>query len=178
MKGREPSDPTPLLRGRRLWRLTGRQRLLTQAAAAAIFLVAARPDTTGARDLKALADIVVPAYTAMNFTILCAQDDPHFAAQTRGPRGTAIQYAEHVKNEAIVSLTHAEASVVLKAAADEARSVARREVRKVVTKPPEFQPGELTKWCRESVIHFVRAFIEQHDAQHAALIQNIEQAKQ
>lgn len=88
-----------------------------------------------AKDLKTIAEFVVPAYTAMNFAMLCAQDDPWFLADARGPRGHAIKYAEHVKDEAIASLTEDEAAAVLRMAADEARSTARAELRKVIPRP-------------------------------------------
>jgi hypothetical protein len=138
---------------------------------------AASPEAAAAKDLKALAEFVVPAYTAMNFTMVCGQDDPRFLSETSGPRGTAIQYAEHVKNEAIVSLTNDEAVIVLKMAADEARSVARRELRKQAPDYPKAHPGEITNWCRNEASRFVRAFIEQHDSRHAALMQELEHAK-
>lgn len=131
-----------------------------------------------AKDLKALAEFVVPAYTAMNFTMICAQDNPQFLSQTRGSRGTALQYAEHVKNEAIASLTYDEAVNVLKMAADEARSVARRELRKLAPDYPTARPGEITSWCRNGASNFVRTFIEQHDGRHAMLLQDLEHAKQ
>lgn len=130
-----------------------------------------------AKDLKAIAEFVVPAYTAMNFAMLCAQDDPWFLADARGPRGHAIKYAEHVKDEAISSLTEVESITVLKMAADEARSIARAELRKIIPNRTYRYP-EISGWCRSDVLHFVRSFIERHDAEHAVLLQRLEQAKQ
>lgn len=138
---------------------------------------AAKPESAAAKDLRALAEFVIPAYTAMNFTMICAQDDPQFLSQTRGARGTALEYAEHVKNEAVESLTYDEAVTVLKMAADEARSVARLELRKLAPNYPTARPGEITKWCRNDASHFVRAFIEQHDGRHATLLQELERAR-
>lgn len=129
------------------------------------------------KDLKTIAAFVHPAYTAMNFTILCAQDDPSFLTDTLGPRGNALKYAEHVKDEAIASLTYNESVLVLKMAADEARSTARSELRKVLPNYPTYTPVEVVGWCRGYVIRFVRAFIQQHDENHETLLKELEFAK-
>lgn len=129
-----------------------------------------------AKDLKAIAEFVRPAYTAMNFTMLCALDDPWFLADARGPRGDALKYAEHVKNEAITSLTYEESAIVLKIAADEARSSARERLRKIIPNQTYRYP-EIASWCRGEAMRFVRRFIEQHDANHVTLLQELELAK-
>lgn len=133
--------------------------------------------TVAAKDLKAIAEFVIPAYTAMNFAMLCAQDDPWFLADARGPRGHAIEYAEHVKDEAIASLTESDSVIVLRMAADEARSVTRATLRKVIPNRTYRYP-EIAGWCRDSALAFVRSFIEQHDSDHERLLQRLEQAKQ
>lgn len=152
---------------RRYWR--------TALLAAAVY---ALPHSVAvAKDLRAIAEFVVPAYTAMNFAMLCAQDDPWFLADARGPRGHAIKYAEHVKDEAIASLPEDEAVIVLRMAADEARSVARTALRMVIPNSTYRYP-EIAGWCRDNALAFVRNFIEQHDSDHARLLQRLEQAKQ
>ena len=151
--------------------------LLRMATLVVLLGYAAKPESAAAKDLKALAKFVVPAYTAMDFTMICAQDDPQFLSRTRGVRGTALEYAEHVKNEAIASLTYDEAVIVLKTAADEARSVAREELRKLAPNYPTARPGKITSWCRDEASNFVRAFIEQHNRHHATLLQELERAR-
>ena len=89
----------------------------------------------------------------------------------------ALQYAEHVKNEAIASLTYDEAVAILKMAADEARSVARRELRKQAPDYPKAHPGEITNWCRNEASRFVLIFIEEHDRRHIELLQELERLK-
>ena len=74
-----------------------------------------------AKDLQALAKIVEPAYTAMNYAVVCVRDQPQFLRRTSGARGHVIQYAEHVKDEVIDQLTEDEAKNVLRSAADAAR---------------------------------------------------------
>jgi hypothetical protein len=78
--------------------------------------------TAGARDLAAVSGFVAPAYVAMNLATICAGERGWITSQPRGARGVAIQYAEHIKDEAIQSLTFEEASTVLRTAANVARA--------------------------------------------------------
>lgn len=135
------------------------------------------PENADAKDLRALTEIVIPHYTAMNFAVICAQDHPQFLSQTRGPRGNALEYAQHVKDEAIAALTDDEAAIVLKTAADEARSAARRTLRSIFPNYPAYRPSEITSWCANEASSFVRDVIEQHDRDHAVLLQEIDRAK-
>lgn len=144
----------------------------------AISALCAQPSAGAiAKDFKAIAEFIRPAYTAMNFTVLCAQDDPWFLADAVGPRGNALKYAEHVKDEAIASLPYDDSERVLKMAADEARSAARAELRKIVPNRTYRYP-EIADWCRGDAMRFVRSFIEEHDAKHTTLLQELERAKQ
>ena len=51
-----------------------------------------------------MAEILVPAYTAMNYALICGQDDPRFLPQTLGARGTVLSYAEHVKDLSLIHI--------------------------------------------------------------------------
>ena len=137
-----------------------------------------RTEAAAAKDLNALAEFVIPAYTAMDFAVVCAQDDPQFLQRTRGARGTALQYAEHIKDEVIKSLNSDEAVLVLKAAADAARTVARQKLRQLAPSYPVARSGEITTWCHEDASLFVRTIMESHEIDHATLMQKIERAKQ
>lgn len=135
------------------------------------------PKVAMAKDLKVLSEFLIPAYIAMNVSVICAQDDPSFLAETSGPRGSALQYAEHVKDEVISSLTYEESVVILKAAADKARSIVRQKLKKLVPDYPVARPGELTDWCRNDAENFVRDIIKRHDQNHAIFFYELEQAK-
>jgi len=134
-------------------------------------------DCSTAKDLNTLAQLVVPAYTAMNFAAICARDGGWVASQPRGLRGSAIQYAEHVKDEAISSLTYDEAVAVLKAAADVARSRALKALRSLASADPAVQEVQVRAWCRGFVTEFILLFIDQHDKSHNELLRQMEQAK-
>ena len=132
-----------------------------------------------ARDLQSLVEFVAPAYTAMNFASVCAQDHPEFFVQTAGPRGTAIHYAEHVKDEAIEGLTHDEAVSVLTAAADHARTRATETLMRLRGDlGPLLGSERLRQWCGSEGAQLVRNFIEHHDRDHVLLVERLRQARQ
>lgn len=138
-------------------------------------IVAATP--AGARDLNALAEIVTPAYTAMNFAMVCASGDPQFLGRTRGPRGHAINYAEHVKDEVIASLSHAEAVTTLTAAADMARAASLRTLRAFNSQDPALEKARIREWCGREAVEFIRTFIADHDQNHEGLLSRVEEAR-
>lgn len=131
-----------------------------------------------AKDIRALADFVVPAYTAMNFAIVCARHDPDFLLETGGPRGTALAYAEHVKDEAIVSLTHEEAAAALRMAADAARATALQRLRAFDAADGETEAVRIKAWCETDGRQHVRAFVLHHDSNHQELVLELKRAQQ
>lgn len=144
-----------------------------------IVLLSVAPSATSAKELRALADIVLPAYTAMNFTVVCAREDPYFLRDTSGPRGTSLHYAEHVKDEVIASLTNDEAIAVLKAAADDARLVARNKIRELAVLSDDAATIKAIRmWCDGPAKQFVLKFIELHDGRHAEIAELIRRAQQ
>ena len=153
-------------------------KLLQRLVFAVLLGSAVGTEDAAAKDLGALAEFVIPAYTAMDFAAVCAQDDPLFLQRTRGARGNALQYAEHIKDEAIKSLDRDEAITVLKAAAEAARNVARKKMRQLAPNYPAAIPGEITTWCHEDASLFVRTIMKQHEEGHTKLMTKIEQAKQ
>jgi hypothetical protein len=117
-------------------------------------------------DLKALAEFVRPAYTAMNFAVLCTRGNPSFLADNSGAHGTVLHYAERVKNEAIKSLTGQEASTVLKMAADDARRTAREKLHQLAR--PGDEPGTdkaIRSWCDSEARQYVMEFIRRQDTE-------------
>lgn len=144
----------------------------------AVLLGIISSSTALTKDLESLAAFVRPAYTAMNFAATCAKDNPFFLVDTSGPRGTALHYAQHVKDEAVESLTEGEALAVLKTAADAARLVARQKLYQLA------QPGDdsatvsaIRDWCDREARQFILEFIRQHDGAHADTVEFLQRAK-
>jgi hypothetical protein len=104
----------------------------------------------------------------MNVAAVCASKDSEFLGQTSGPRGTAFHYAEHVKNEAIGSLSTAEAAQALRAAADTARAFALQTFRRLSASDPVLEGQQIRSWCEAEGREIVRKFIREHDENHAA----------
>ena len=132
-----------------------------------------------ALDLHALSAFVTPAYTAMNYTVVCVQEDRGFLSHTSGPRGSGIHYAEHVKNEAIASLSHDDSVRVLQAAADEARASTLRTLRELTASAAESDAkARVRAWCESEARRFVRGFIDRHEDDHGAIEDWLRRAKE
>lgn len=144
----------------------------------AVLLVALSGSPALALDLRALAAFVAPAYTALNYTVVCAQEDREFLSHTSGPRGSGIHYAEHVKNEAIASLSYDDSVQVLRAAADEARAGTLRTLRELTASATESGARARVKaWCESEARLFVRGFIDRHENDHGAIEEWLRGAK-
>src|SRR5262245_65888481 len=114
---------------------------------------------------------------AMNLAAICAGERGWHAAQPRGARGVAVQYAQHVKDEAIDALTLDEARIVLRLAADAARARVREELRRLLSPVSETQATAVAAWCNGYVQEYIVSFIEEHDHGHDRFLQQLEQAK-
>ena len=133
--------------------------------------------TAFAQDLEALSRLVTPAYTAMSFAGLCATEPGWSGAQPRGARGVAVQYAQHVKDEVIASLTQDEAVTVLKSAADAARNEARAQLRdKVIVADKTVEAVRFREWCNGYVNGFIAELIQRHDGDHVGFLRHVEVA--
>ena len=126
-----------------------------------------------AKDLDAISRFVAPAYVAMNVTAVCARRDAAFLSLTSGARGNALHYAEHVKNEAIESLTQEEAVAALTAAADAARDAALHVFRQFNSNDPAIESERIKAWCEADGRNHVRDFIRDHDEHHQALLSQL-----
>jgi hypothetical protein len=149
-----------------------------QSAALAAALVFPNAKFASGKDLAALSELVVPAYVAMNFAVVCATRQPMYLSETGGPLGNALQYAEHVKNEAIDSLAHEEAVIVLKAAADAARTITLQTIRKFNADGPDLEAARIRAWCGTGAKDFIRTFMNQHDRDHDKFLEGFKRSKQ
>jgi hypothetical protein len=132
-----------------------------------------------AKDLRRLSALVTPSYAAMSIAVMCTQDDPSFVITHTGPRGTALHYAQHVKDEVIEGLTYAEAKTVLIAAAEAARASARKKLHEIAN---AFDRGAtiqaVTAYCATDGKAMVLDTIAAHDAAHEQFIDDLRAAKE
>jgi hypothetical protein len=132
------------------------------------------PQNLAAKDLWALSDILTPAYTAMNFAALCSDEPTWRTVQPTGRRGTAINYAQHVKDEIVEMLSLEDARTVLRRAADEARAEARRQLRtRVKAANPYVESARFRTWCADYAASFIGDFIVKHDERHSAFLEHL-----
>ncbi|MBX9841303.1 MAG: hypothetical protein K2Z80_05790 [Xanthobacteraceae bacterium] len=131
-----------------------------------------------AKDLLSLSRLLTPAYTAMNYAAVCASDPPWAQTQPAGGRGTAVQYAQHIKDEIISGLTHEEALAVVRLAADAARADAREHLRSsVIAGEATGKAARLNGWCERYANGFIGALIRNHDSDHETFLKQVAQAK-
>lgn len=131
-----------------------------------------------AKDLAALGQLLTPAYTAMSIAGLCKMDPGWVTTEPRGKRGTAINYAEHIKDEAIESLTYGDAVVVLKLAAGAAIAEARKQLKdNVISQDKAAEALRFKTWCHDYVTPFILALITKHDGDHTLFLAQFDLAK-
>ena len=151
--------------------------ILTLAGGLALTFNFMNANLADAKDLAALSQLLKPAYIAMDYARLCVMEPQWLVTEPRGIRGSAINYAEHVKDETIKALTQEEAVIVLKAAADDARAEAREQLRTKVTLIDKAKEAtQFRAWCNGYVTDFILDFINKHDSNHQSFLQQIDNA--
>jgi hypothetical protein len=131
-------------------------------------------DVAAARDLQKLAELLTPAYIAMDYAGLCVTEPGWAAIQPVGARGTAIYYAQHIKDEIIASLSYPEAVSVLRHAADSARDEARSQLREhVISLNKVTETQRFREWCEGPVNVFIREVIVEHDLNHRGFMERV-----
>lgn len=128
-----------------------------------------------AKDLEALTRLLVPAFLAQNFGLVCAADDANFLSDVPNGPTSLIQFANHIKKEVTIGLPENEASEIRVMAANTALFEARAELKRVEN---ETAPGEgIKRWCDNSVRPFIFGLLKAHDEKHTEFDARIESAK-
>lgn len=130
-----------------------------------------------AKDLEMLTRLLIPAYMAQNFAVLCVDQDAQFLSSlNNGPLVNV--FAEHVKREITIELPESEAANVRVTAADTARTIARDEMRLLGGQPSSGVPAEaLKRWCDRSAKHFILEIMRKHQEKHNEFDRLVEAAK-
>ena len=144
----------------------------------AMFTLLAGASSVRAQDMSRLANLLVPAYTAMYYASICAANTTWGQTQPVGTRGSVVHYAEHIKNEIIQSLSDKDAVAVLTDAAGRARDQAREQLRlQVIMGDTAKHEQRLIAWCRGFVSDFAAKVMSEHDLDHEAFLRTLEEAK-
>jgi hypothetical protein len=117
-------------------------------------------------------------YTAMNYESVCGTHPSWRDVQPVGNWGTALHYAQHVKDEIMQGLSYQDALVVLRRAADEAQMEVRRQLAaNVKTEDADVEGLRLKAWCESHANDFIAAFIDAHDSGHVAFLEQVRALK-
>lgn len=131
----------------------------------------------GAADIRALGNVLAPAYLAMNFAVVCAKQDSSFLEATGGPRGSVLEYAEHVKDEIIADLENHQAQAILQLAANAARTVALGFMRGMAGESNSTEASRVRVWCDAVAKPFIRGVVAEHENRHDLFKEVIAAAK-
>jgi hypothetical protein len=143
-------------------------------ALAGFVMLAVISNPAAGKDLASLSQLLTPAYTAMDYAAVCATDRSWTVSQPAGPRGSAIHYAQHIKDEIVAFLSYNEALTVLKAAADAARQDTYAQLRNHVhARERAEEPARLRAWCYGHANHLIEALIRLHDENHSAFMKRV-----
>lgn len=133
--------------------------------------------TATAVDIKMLGNVLSPAYLAMNFAVVCARQDPSFLSVTGGPRGSALVYAQHIKDEIIADLEPRDGETIVRDAADAARSVALGFMRSMAGGLDAIEAKRVRTGCESIAKPFIRGVVAEHENRHDLFEQVIAAAK-
>lgn len=131
-----------------------------------------------AKDLEMLARVLIPAYMAQDFAVLCGTQDAFYlsAELNDGIRSVAI-YAQHVKKEVTIDIPEQDAAQVRLTAADTARQVARQELHILAVQRSVGPADALKRWCERSAKPFILEIMNKHDEKHRQFEEIVERAK-
>ena len=152
-------------------------RHILMIACAALMILAPRAGARAA-DIPFLSEFLFSAYEVLNYTSVCMAKDPEFIAQTSGSRGTALHYAEHVKDETIASLEPGDIALVLRTAALAAKIVSLRTLRRLDAADHQQSDAQIVEWCATRARSFVRDFIQHHDSNHPVILDALKRARE
>jgi|SRR5215207_5197465 len=140
-----------------------------------LLLIIAGPSLSA--NLDELVQLLSPAYLAENVAVVCTVNDPTFAAQTRGYRGSMSVYAQNMKQEVIAGLDEDAANTILRRAADAAKAAALMAIRAHAAPTQDEERQKLVTWCETSAKPFVQNIIMGQDQRYDAFKEAVARAK-
>jgi hypothetical protein len=127
--------------------------------------------------LEILMRFLVPVFLAQNFAAICVTSDPNFLSDLKDGGHAVDIFADHVKFEITANLTQEEARSVVLAAANNARHVAREELRRLIPEYPALPADKLDPWCKAEAKSYILAVTKKHFDEHDQFLKIIEYAK-
>lgn len=128
-------------------------------------------------NIEILWRLLAPAYFMLTVGDACLAEDPSFISRNLGKRGDYRAYAQEVKAEVSEGVPMPDLLVVLRRAADAAKSEALSEIRNLAADTPELEHQNIVNWCNTSATIIVRDFIKTHDEDHVGFEELLKIAK-
>lgn len=132
---------------------------------------------TAAADLDMLTRLLIPAYIAQDFAAICATYDPAFLTDQVGVFASVGAYAKHVKKEVTLHLPETDAFRIRLAAANVARNIARKELRRIEQRQTLGAVDTFKSWCERDARSFVVGIVSAHEARHSTFDMLVRDAK-
>lgn len=132
---------------------------------------------SAAKDLEALTRLLIPAFLAQNFTLLCAEEDPSFLPELDKAIPTANVFAAHVRKEVTFHLSKEDASMILIRAAHTARYISQKELNVLKGEQVDITREGFKRWCDQSAKPFIMSLIYSHVKKHAEFESRVTDAK-
>jgi hypothetical protein len=109
------------------------------------------PRPGAAKDLSVLIRITYEAFLVQQGSAACNSPRLPLAVDDRTIFINAQNYGNRIKQQVSSGLSEEEVQYVLRSAADRAHKEMRQVIDAIKSNPPERQPSELLKWCKETM---------------------------
>jgi Ni,Fe-hydrogenase III small subunit len=119
-----------------------------------------------AKDLDALARLLVPAYIAQNFAVMCNSENAKPTPEQKNRMITISTFVDHVKTEVTTGLQEKEADEVRASAANTARNIARNEMLFLGAHGRYVPTDTLVRWCERSAETVISEILQVHAKKH------------
>lgn len=133
---------------------------------AACFFAATFCPGANAKDLKALARLLVPAYIAQNYAALCGAENAKPTPKQKNRMITISTFVDHVRTEVTSGLEEKEAEEVRTTAANTAQNIARNEMQFLGAHGTYVPTDSLARWCEQSAETVIVEILQVHAQKH------------
>ncbi len=130
------------------------------------FVAAVFCSGANAKDLNALARLLVPAYIAQNYAALCNTENAKPTPKRKNRMITISTFVDHVRTEVTSGLEEKEAEEVRTSAANTAQNIARNEMLFLGAHGTYVPTDSLIRWCEQSAETVISEILQVHAQKH------------
>ena len=130
------------------------------------FAASSFSSAANAKDLDALARLLLPAYIAQTFAAICNAENAKPTPEWKNRMATISTFVDHVKTEVTTGLQEKEAENVRMSAANAALNIARYEMQFLGAQGSYVPTEALVRWCERSAERVVSEILQVHAQKH------------